>query len=183
MADVCSAINAKLSSTQIADQTLVYAMKVIYDIASRALEETRLRNALLSKIGINDAGAAGFFYFIEGMYRYTLDIPLRRIKTETSLSSVPEDILIKGVLYTVEFLINNVTLPVEEIKKSLSDIGSFLLLAHEGGDTVKVLIRTTDPRKVFDRSARFGRSNMIRIDDLIDEQRYFLSRISNKDVV
>ncbi len=183
MANICSAINAKLPSIQITGQTLIDAMKTIYDITSRALKETRIKNALLSKMGINDAGAVGFFYIIEGMYRYALDSPLERAKPEEPLLSIPEDILVKGVLYTVEFLINNVTLPMEEIKKSFSDIGSSLLLAYEGGDAVKVLIRTTDPRKVFDRSSRFGRSTMIRVDDLIDEQRYFLSRTYNKDVI
>lgn len=175
--DIWEAINQKLSDIAGEDKTLADIITLIYNTALRALGETAEKNALLSKIGINDAGAAGFFYFLEGMYRYAMDEPLEQAKPERPSFEVPEDALIKGVLYTVEFLINNVTLPIQEIKKSLSDIGGPALIAYENGDTVKVLIRTTDPRKVFDRSARFGRSTMIRVDDLADEQRYFLSTL------
>ncbi|MFH0839469.1 MAG: DAK2 domain-containing protein [Candidatus Omnitrophota bacterium] len=181
--DICGAINQKLSGIPAGNQTLADIITLIYNTVLSALGEEVEKNVLLSKIGINDAGATGFFYFLEGIYRYTMDEPLERDKSEWPSFNVPEDILIKGVLYTVEFLINNVTLPVQEIKKSLSDIGSPVLIAYEGGETVKVLIRTTDPRKVFDRSARFGRSTMIRVDDLIDEQKYFLSKIHTKDVI
>lgn len=164
-------------------RTLTEIVSLIRDIAVRALESMPSKNALCSKAGVNDAGALGLFYFIDGLYRYSAAMPLEQCGSESCIPSLPEDISVKGVLYSVEFLLTNVTMPIEEIKKSLSDIGNPILLAYEKGDTVKVLIRTTDPKRVFDRSARFGKSTKIRVDDLIDEQRYFLSKAQNKETI
>lgn len=161
-----------LLSARQENQTLTEFVALIHHIAGRALE------SIPSK---NDAGALGIFYFIDGLYHYSAAKSLeQRCEPEPCGLFIPEGISIKGVLYSVEFLLTNVTLSIEEIKKSLSDIGSPILLAYEKGDTVKVLIRTTDPKKVFDRSRRFGKSTKIRVDDLIDEQKYFLSKIQNK---
>ncbi len=172
--EIGTAVCDGLSSKQPESQTLAELITLIHSTAGRALESMPPKN---------DAGALGIFYFIDGLYRYSAAKPLERCKPELCSPSITEDISIKGVLYSVEFLLTNVTLPVEEIKKSLSDIGNPILLAYEKGDTVKVLIRTTDPKRVFDRSARFGKSTRIRVDDLIDEQRYFFSKIQNNDIV
>lgn len=172
--EIGTAVYDELSSKHAESQTLAEFIALIYIAAGRALE---------SALSRNDAGALGIFYFIDGLYRYSTAKPLERRKRELFVPSTTEDISIKEVLYSVEFLLINVTVPIEEIKKSFLDIGNPILLAYEKGDTIKVLIRTTDPKRVFDRSQRFGKSTRIRVDDLIDEQRYFLSKMQNKDIV
>ncbi|MDD5680036.1 MAG: DAK2 domain-containing protein [Candidatus Omnitrophica bacterium] len=181
--DIGAALYDHFSTEQPENQTLEDTVSSIHKIACNALAAIPAKNLLFSRMGINDAGAAGLFHFIDGVYRYAAKKPLERNIVPSRSLSLADDAEIKDTLYSIEFLINNVTLPVEDIKKSLSDIGDPVLLAYGKGDTVKVLIRTTDPKRVFDRSARFGRSARIKVDDLVDERRYFLSKMQNEDIL
>lgn len=69
--------------------------------------------------------------------------------------------------YYVEFTLSGKDIVVDKLTKTLKEVGHSVTIDKIGeGKKYKIHIHTTDPKKVFDRTSRFGKPTYIKVDDL-----------------
>jgi len=61
------------------------------------------------------------------------------------------------------------------MRKSLSDVAESIFLIEGEDGFVKAHLHTDDPKRIFDRTARFGRTMNIKVDDIGELEAEFLS--------
>ncbi|MDY0210335.1 MAG: DegV family protein [Acholeplasma sp.] len=130
------------------------------------LENTKELLPILKQSKVVDAGAKGFYHFIEGF--------IRGLKGEDiDIVFKPTDDMVMHVdhfeesqtRYCTEVLIEGNQIPKEQIKKTLHPLGDSMVVA--GSDTlVRIHIHTDTPAKVFELVEPFGQIVDQKVDDM-----------------
>ncbi len=139
--------------------------------AKRSLEETPRKLAVLAKAGVVDAGARGFFDFIEGVAEFVRRGDIRRIaKDQAEAAEVPplpqthKNLL--GRRYCAEALLSGSGLDADRVKAAIQDLGESVIVA--GSDTnVRLHIHTDSPAAVFEPLDGYGQVAEIKVDDML----------------
>ncbi|MDH4195999.1 MAG: DegV family EDD domain-containing protein [Candidatus Aminicenantes bacterium] len=139
--------------------------------AKRSLEETPRKLAVLAKAGVVDAGAKGFFDFIEGVAEFIRRGNIRTItKTRVEAAEVPvlphthKNLL--GRRYCAEALLSGSGLDADRIKAAIQDLGESVIVA--GSDTnVRLHIHTDRPAAVFEPLDAYGHVVEVKVDDML----------------
>jgi dihydroxyacetone kinase-like predicted kinase len=67
--------------------------------------------------------------------------------------------------YTIEFVLLGQNIDIDKLTKTLTEIGRSVTVNQEEKEKIKIHLNAADPRKVFDRTSRFGKPTFIKIDD------------------
>lgn len=140
----------------------------------KALSETPEELPVLKEAGVVDAGASGLVHFFEGMLRYASGKPVDQADAGGVLAAQPR-IKVKSIEeYCVEFILQGKEILPDKLTKTLTDVGHSVIINEGEGDRFKIHIHAVDPKKVFDRTSRFGKPAYIKVDDLSRAQKEHL---------
>jgi len=156
LADFAMAVTAE-------NKGLPQLMDALYLEAKEALLSISQMRKVSENLDSPDAGVEGFFYFLEGIYRYSHKEPLSICPAE-QVDPAPlykYDSAWDGK-YSLEFVIKSDEIAIEKIKESFQDPEENMIIAKKD-DSAKIHIYTCDPRRVFDKISRFGKLSNIKI--------------------
>ena len=68
--------------------------------------------------------------------------------------------------YRIEFVLSGDNVDIEKLTKTLTEIGQSVRIDKEENEKIKIYINAADPRKVFDRTSRFGKPTCIKIEEV-----------------
>ena len=128
--------------------------------------------------GTVDAGGFGLLLFFEGMllYSFRRPIALNEEYNAFHLRGSPKKTGYRG--YCAEFLIKGENDFLEPLRKSLSEVAESIFLLEGEDGFVKVHLLASDPKRVFDRTSRFGRVSNIKVEDIGELEQEFISELS-----
>ncbi|HUY10788.1 MAG TPA: DAK2 domain-containing protein [Candidatus Dormibacteraeota bacterium] len=136
--------------------------------ANEALDRTPDQLPALKEAGVVDAGGAGFLYFLEGISSFRPEVRVRA-------TAFPRRPVFKSVFtraqrvgehkFCTEFVIENATCSVHEIRELLAVQGESLLVIG-APPTIKVHVHTDSPESVTASVQRFGTLTRLKIDDM-----------------
>jgi len=140
--------------------------------AKRALEDTPNQLEVLKKAHVIDAGAAGFYHFLEGATKY---LSLGETSVISAQAATLENEL-KGVhggeypthRYCAEGLIRGTEIDTDDLRKILDPYGDSLIVAG-GHSLARVHIHTDTPAAVFRKLSTFGAITEQKVDDMVRE--------------
>ncbi|MDP2401216.1 MAG: DegV family protein, partial [Actinomycetota bacterium] len=139
--------------------------------ARKSLKETPQKLKVLADAGVEDAGASGFVYFLEGMVDFIHKGSLRQIRESIGNIDVPANsethTEAPGTYrYCTEAILSGSSRSLNMLKGILGAHGDSLILA---GDTAKlhIHIHTNDPDRLFDELFMLGDVSGAKVDDML----------------
>jgi len=158
--------------------TLPEVLSAVCDEGRKALSETPEELPVLKEAGVVDAGASGLLHFFEGMLRYASGKPVDQTDAG-GVSATPPHIKEKPIEeYCVEFILQGKEIPLDKLTKTLTDVGHSIIINEGDEKRFKIHIHAIDPKKVFDRTSRFGKPAYIKVDDLSRAQKEYLKNLN-----
>jgi DAK2 domain fusion protein YloV len=151
--------------------TMAELMNSVVKEAQESVKRTPDLLPQLKDAGVVDAGAKGFFYFLQGISnslsstRATRAAPVKA-KHERSVIEQAEGSLTYG--FDLQFLISGRNLTVAELRTKIETMGESVLVVGDE-ETVRVHIHTTHPQDVLDYAAGHGKVTDV-INQNMDEQ-------------
>ena len=147
--------------------------KEAFERLRHALLETTTQLDVLKRNNVVDAGAKGFYHFIEGFMQFMRDDIIDdlyddRFDDDGDDEDAPEDseVFAEGdPRYCTEALITGEGFSPKDIKKRLHGLGDSLVVAGNA-TKVRVHIHTDEPHEVFFRLRDFGRIEQQKVDDM-----------------
>ncbi len=152
-------------------------VKDFTDVLSRShtylkerLEKTTDTLKVLKDNKVVDAGAKGFFHFIEGFMKFVKTGEMDDLYDDTfeEESKIPKndgDWQAESYRYCTEALITGQNLKAKDIKVAMHPLGDSLVVA--GNETkVRVHIHTDKPQDIFYRLRDFGHIEFQKVDDM-----------------
>jgi hypothetical protein len=147
-------------------------LKAIVREARESVKRTPELLPQLKDAGVVDAGAKGFYYFLQGMSDFlsasrVAEGPVERLRRGMDKKAdKSKDDHTYG--YDLQFLINGSNLPVAEMRAKIETMGESVLVVGDE-ETVRVHIHTAHPDRVIDYAASHGQvSDLVNQD--MDEQ-------------
>jgi dihydroxyacetone kinase-like predicted kinase len=134
---------------------LKQTLTVVASQAKRTVVRTPEMLSILKEAGVVDAGGKGLFYIFQGMKNY---ISRKMAQVEGYTRSRGKTMLIpsSGVYgFDVQFLIEGINLPLNEIRSRVGSMGESVLVVGEK-NLIRVHIHTKDPQRVVDYCATKG---------------------------
>jgi hypothetical protein len=142
----------------------------------QALGETTQKLEALRALGIVDAGALGYYYFMDGFVQAILGQDIH-VYQPTALSLAPvsdADIHTFGesevipFRYCTEVLLETEDLDHDQLKNELRTLGDCLLLSS-ADNLVRVHMHTNEPWKMVSRAVTHGRILEHKADDMVEQ--------------
>ena len=141
---------------------------------SQSLDETKTTLKELKRLGIVDAGALGFYYFMDGFVQailgHTVVIP---VQTETlDLPVTDEDIHQFGegieipYRYCTEVLLESDTLDLDTFRQELRPLGDCLLVSA-ADNLARVHLHTNQPWEIIKLASTHGKILEQKADDMV----------------
>lgn len=154
-------------------QDITILLAESFDTLRHLLAETTEKLDVLKQNNVVDAGAKGFFHFVEGFMHYLRDGIMDEMYEDSfdannSDNEGPEnhEAFEEGdYRYCTEALITGENLSAKAIKKTLHDLGNSMVVAGNESK-VRVHIHTNEPDKVFFRLRDFGHIKQQKVDDM-----------------
>jgi DegV family protein with EDD domain len=140
-------------------------------IAEKSLKETPQKLEILAKAGVVDAGAKGFFDFLEGIVNFIRRGDLKeiiRVETAPLLPTAEVHAARNSVTrrYCCEALITGPDLDVEALRGAVQAAGESAIVA--GSRTkIRLHVHTDAPADLFARIRTFGTIAEIKADDML----------------
>ena len=148
---------------------LEYADHTLSDCFS-ALKKTTEMLEQLRKSGVVDAGAKGFYHFLEGIKRYIESgeesiAKVAVIPAEAHARTAEAHETLGDYRYCCETLLTGKHLNVEAIQSLGAKFGDSLVVAG-GEDKLRVHLHTNQPEAMFDALSQVGQLDAIKVDDM-----------------
>jgi DegV family protein with EDD domain len=139
--------------------------------AQEALARTPEQLKVLKDAGVVDSGAQGFIYFLEG-----IQLLLEKGSSIQNTSKIIESASVNyhhnfekpTFQYCTECLIIGIGIDKNQLKKTLHDHGDSLIVAGSK-NKIKIHIHTDSPQNVFEVSAKYGKVQHQKADDMITQ--------------
>lgn len=140
-------------------------------IAEKSLKETPEKLAVLAKAGVVDAGARGFFDFLEGVVTFIRRGKIKDvIKAETAPLPVPADVhMTRSSVtkrYCSEALITGEDIDMEAVRTAVQAAGESAIVAGSRSK-IRLHVHTDAPADLFAKIRRFGVIAEIKADDMV----------------
>ena len=140
-------------------------------IAEKSLKETPEKLEVLAKAGVVDAGARGFFDFLEGVLAFVRKGDIKDlIETETEPLPTPSDVhQVRSSVtkrYCSEALITGEGLDVLAIRAAVQAAGESAIVAGSRRK-VRLHVHTDSPAELFAKVGTFGTIAEIKADDML----------------
>jgi dihydroxyacetone kinase-like predicted kinase len=125
----------------------------IYKIAGECVRSTEEAASARSTERIPDAGALSFFYFLQGIFGFSVGAA----KEERDEKERDEEAGYRNLedKYSVEFCLEWEEADIDTVKELLGDISQNVIVA-DNGKRLKVHLNCMDPKHVFDKCSRLG---------------------------
>lgn len=153
-------------------------VKELFEIAlmntKRALDDTTKTLKVLSPLGIVDAGALGYYYFMDGFVQIMLGNTVYiHPEPQAEISAlVDNDIHVYGehadfpYRYCTEVLFESDQLDPDRFRDELKPLGDCLLLST-GDNLARVHLHTNEPWEIIKRTARLGKVLEHKAEDMV----------------
>ncbi|MDD4667255.1 MAG: DegV family protein [Candidatus Cloacimonetes bacterium] len=139
--------------------------------ARKSLHETTTKLKVLTELGVVDAGARGFVYFLEGVVDFINHGSLRELKLQApdvvdlSQIEIHTDAPNK-YRFCTEAILSDVCTSMETLKQSLSSYGDSLILAGSV-EKLHLHIHTNNPDALFEELFSLGQVSAAKVDDML----------------
>lgn len=140
----------------------------------QSLAETTTTLKMLKSLGVVDAGALGFYYFMDGFVQVILghDVQFDRAVIQPVTASMDEDIHKFGehadipFRYCTEVLLESDNLDPDELRETIRTLGDCLLVSA-ADNLARVHLHTDQPWEMVKRAAAHGRILEHKADDMV----------------
>lgn len=158
------------AQTQVPNFTILFQKTL--ENAKRALDNTQSQLAVLTKARVIDAGAAGFYHFLEGITRYLSTGKTVSISENTAILVEGMNDLHGGEYparrYCAECLLRDSDIGTEQLRQVLNSYGDSLIVAG-GQRLARIHIHTDAPAAVFHELSDVGTVSEQKVDDMVRE--------------
>lgn len=140
-----------------------------------ALKETQNQLEELSKAGVVDAGAKGFFILFEGMTNFIVNSEIEKKPDLGHLSYESTIVKMEGseekleYFFCTECIINGLEIDRRKLREEISVMGNSIVLAGTKRKA-KLHIHTNEPADVFDIARKYGEVSAEKCDDMRRQQ-------------
>ena len=136
--------------------------------ANDALDRTPDQLPALKEAGVVDSGGAGYVYFLEGILSFLPDVKVRatafpRRPVRQSVFT-PQQIVGENK-YCTEFVLENATISVQDLRHLLEPRGESLLVIG-AEPTIKVHLHTDNPEKIKQLASKHGTLTRLKVDNM-----------------
>lgn len=151
-------------------ESLIYARQSAYE----ALQKTATQHKVMKRHGVVDAGAQGFYEFVEGLTDSLIGAQSSEVKKFTHTYAIAEDnkehwIDEPNYQYCLEVVMSTVK-NSDNLQHVLEEYGDSMVLVH-GQKHSRIHIHTNQPKEVLGILENYGVVNKIKADDM--KQQYF----------
>lgn len=165
---------------------LIKMMEHLKKVAAAEVEKTQETLPKLKEAGVVDAGAKGFYYFLEGFEKV--------VKGEAIASAIEESMAEKELTeifdkisgneitykYCTEFIIESDEFDLDNFKSEMENFGDSLVTARISGKT-KAHVHTNSPGLVLEYAMGYGQLNKIKIENMAIQNNE-ISKHDNNDI-
>ena len=143
--------------------------------SKKALKETQNQLEELSKAGVVDAGAKGFFILFEGMTNFIVNSEIEKKPDLGHLSYESTIVKMEGseekleYFFCTECIINGLEIDRRKLREEISVMGNSIVLAGTKRKA-KLHIHTNEPADVFDIARKYGEVSAEKCDDMRRQQ-------------
>jgi DegV family protein with EDD domain len=159
-----------LVSEQTKDMTILFSKS--FERLEECLLQTTEQLDVLKKNHVVDAGAKGFYHFVEGLLYFLKDEFMDELYDDQfdehqkiEGPEIHEPFKEDDFRYCTEALITGENLSAKEIRISLHDLGNSLVVAGNQ-NKARIHIHTNEPYTVFERLRTFGHIMEQKVDDM-----------------
>lgn len=152
------------------ESDITILIETILNESRKSLMNTPNLLPTLKEAGVVDAGALGFVYIIEGVYRLLKghSLPEMEISHETVNQNIAKKqgfVVTDFYGYCNEFFIHNKNLDTNAIRTKLLALGESLIMA-EADNMVKIHIHSRSPGRILEECLKYGVLTDIKIENM-----------------
>jgi uncharacterized protein len=136
--------------------------------ANDALDRTPEQLPTLKEAGVVDAGGAGFVYFLEGILSFLPDVKVRATafpRRPQHQSVFTQQQIVGENKFCTEFVLENATINVQELRRLLEPRGESLLVIGDQ-PTIRVHLHTDKPERIKELAGRYGGLTRVKVDNM-----------------
>ncbi len=164
------AVSAAASSAD-----LRYVLERVVQEARESVTRTPTLLPVLAEAGVVDAGGQGLLIILEGMLRYSRGEP---VDVDSALISAVDLHVLhpdteEGYGYDVQFLIQGVGLPVDEIRETIASMGDCALVVGDSR-AVKVHVHSPEPGTPLNYGVSMGSLSHVIVENMQEQYQEFI---------
>ncbi|MBV8147983.1 MAG: DAK2 domain-containing protein [Candidatus Eremiobacteraeota bacterium] len=136
--------------------------------ANAALDHTPEQLPVLKEAGVVDSGGAGFVYFLEGILSFLPDVKVRATafpRRPLRQSAFTPQQVVGENRFCTEFVLENATVSVHEVRRLLEPRGESLLVIGDR-PTIRVHLHTDNPEKIQELAGKYGFLTRVKVDNM-----------------
>lgn len=157
-------------------ETFPMHLKLALSEIKQSLSDTTNILKDLKKLGIVDAGALGYYYFMDGFVQALLDKKKHLDKrAEISMTTIIENDIHRfredsdlDYRFCTEILLESESLDLESIRADIKPLGNSLLLTSSD-NLARVHLHTNQPWEMVKQTSKYGRILEQKVDDMVYE--------------
>ena len=153
------------------DDNLIEMLKRIKTGVHEEVENTQNLLPKLKEAGVVDAGAKGFYFFIEGFEKIIKDETIADEIEEMVVQNETKEFLQRissGEIkyrYCTEFIVDGKEFEIENYRDKIGNFGDSMVVAR-GGSKTKTHIHTNNPGLVLEFAMKYGELSNIKIENM-----------------
>ena len=146
-------------------------LRRVVDAGAAAVARTRMENPVNKAAGVVDAGAKGLWYLLDGALAAVEDRSPSIGAAATRSQAAPAHVVASEVsswagAYDVQFLVENPSRPIEDIRAEMTKFGADCVLVVGDESVMKVHVHTLQPDKIVAIGLTAGRLGDVVVEDL-----------------
>lgn len=162
------------------------ALSGAHQSIEKAVLDTKLQLAVLTKNNIVDSGAKGFYYFVTGFTTAFCSEP-QEVDKDSEPLEIAQDKQVAHLIadkptyrYCTEFILNDVKLSISDIRAMIASLGDSLIVIGNQ-DVMKLHIHTNQPKQILALLEPVALVSYQKVDDMLIQYmvtQYQTSRIA-----
>ena len=146
-------------------------LRRVVQAGAEAVARTRVENPVNKAAGVVDAGAKGLWYLLDGALAAVEDRSPSIEAAATRSQAAPAHVVASEVsswagAYDVQFLVENPSRPIEDIRAEMTKFGADCVLVVGDESVMKVHVHTLQPDKIVAIGLTAGRLGDVVVEDL-----------------
>ena len=162
------------------------ALSGAHQSIEKAVLDTKLQLAVLTKNNLVDSGAKGFYYFVTGFTTAFCNEP-QEVDKDSEPLEIAQDKQVAHLIadkptyrYCTEFILNDVKLSISDIRAMIASLGDSLIVIGNQ-DVMKLHIHTNQPKQILALLEPVALVSYQKVDDMLIQYmvtQYQTSRIA-----
>jgi DAK2 domain fusion protein YloV len=146
-------------------------LRRVVEAGAEAVTRTRMENPVNKAAGVVDAGAKGLWYLLDGALAAVEDRSPTITAAATRSQAAPAHAVASEVsswagAYDVQFLVENPSRPIEEVRAEMTKFGADCVLVVGDESVMKVHVHSLQPDKIVAIGMTAGRLGDVVVEDL-----------------